>query len=136
LAWIALGANATEFIASLTTFFGDIYDKSFKGLDAQGKTVPLVWRQSYVWLALWSATWGITGIQKFLMQNVFGIALPPIYQTVQTWGYIGSGAIGLIIDIIALATGLSFNNNLASGLGMTNNSTFLNLCLSTNSGCF
>lgn len=26
LAWIALGANATEFIAALTTFFGDIYD--------------------------------------------------------------------------------------------------------------
>jgi hypothetical protein len=34
VAWIALGANATEFIASLATFFGDIYDKSFQGLDA------------------------------------------------------------------------------------------------------
>ena len=36
LAWIALGANATEFIAALATFFDDIYDKSFYGLNAQG----------------------------------------------------------------------------------------------------
>ena len=98
--------------------------------------MPLVWRQSYVWLGLWTVTWGITGIQKFLMQHIFGMALPPIYQTIQTWAYIGSGAIGLIINIIAIATGLSYNSNLATGLGMTNNSTFLSLCLSTGSGCF
>jgi len=61
--------------------------------------------------------------------KLFGMVLPPIYQTVQTWGYIVSGAIGLFFDIFPLVAGLIYNRDLASALGMTNNATFLNLCL-------
>ena len=109
MSWIALGANATEFLASLFTFFGEIFDQSFYGFDSKGKPVLLNWRRSYLWLSLWSATWGITGIQSFLMTNFFGIVLPPIYKTVAMWGYVVSGSIGLLISITTIALGVNSN---------------------------
>lgn len=113
MSWIALGANATEFLASLFTFFGEVFDQSFIGYDLKGNPIALNWRKSYLWLSLWSATWGITGIQNFVIREIFGIVLPPIYKTVEMWGYIVSGSIGLIISIITISLGVDFNVYLA-----------------------
>ena len=125
MSWIALGANATEFLASLMTFFGEVFDQSFVGYDGKGKPIVLNWRKSYLWLSLWSATWGITGIQNFVIREIFGIVLPPIYQTVAMWGYIVSGSIGLLISIITISLGVDFNVYLAKEYKKTLDSTFL-----------
>jgi hypothetical protein len=109
MSWIALGANSIEFLASLLTFFGEIFDKSFVGYNAQGQPVNLAWRKSYLWLSIWSTTWGITGIQNFVISSVLGVCMPKIYAAVAMWGYIVSGSVGLIMSIVTIALGYDFN---------------------------
>jgi hypothetical protein len=115
--WIVFGGFVSQFLGGLITVAANSATNLFTpaGYSFNPTTANksgLRVERTYVWLSLWSLTFGATGIHDFFI-GVSGSMYPPMIEFIVCVTYLVSALVGVVLAIIDFAAGSGFQAGLA-----------------------